>query len=258
MKKTSIWLALGKPTFGRPWLATVIPGSCIATHNIAAYWTLNSLGASMVLIATFLFSACAQLATVKNVEPLPPAEGTTSAGNVSTEGEARRDPEAALSRDLDICSKAWSDLKRNPADSGARQLYNYSVARIVSLLQATGKLERAGSVTIGTGANAYKLTFASDIKAFADPRNCHFVPADELAISGKDYQQRVRRDGIGAPVLAELDTPLKNARERFLISDRIFYSMTAVLEFQGAQARLIMKDPLASGTVSIAGRSYPL
>src|SRR5580704_16691112 len=167
MKKTSIWLALGKPTSGRPWLATVISGSCTAAHNTAVYWMLSSLGASMVLIATFLFSACAQLATVKNVEPLPPAEGTTSAGNVSTEGEARRDPEAALSRDLDICSKAWSDLKRDPADSGARQLYNYSVARIVSLLQATGKLERAGSVTIGTGANAYKLTFTSDLKAFA-------------------------------------------------------------------------------------------
>src|SRR5580692_343333 len=83
----------------------------------------------------------------------------------------------------------------------------------------------------------------------ANATHVHFVPADELAISGKDYQQRVRRDGIGAPVLAELDTPLENARERFLISDRIFYSMTAVLEFQGAQARLIMKDPLASGTV---------
>src|SRR5271169_258291 len=149
-----------------------------------------------------LISACAQLATVKNVEPLPPAEGTTSAGSFSTEREARRDPEASLSQDLDICSKAWSDLKRDPANSGARQLYNYSVARIVSLLQATGKLERAGSVTIGTGANAYKLTFASELKAFADPRKCHFVPADELAISGKDFQQRVRRDGIGAPVLA--------------------------------------------------------
>ena len=119
-------------------------------------------------------------------------------------------------------------------------------------------MERAGSVTIGTGANPYEVTFASDLKAFADPRNCHFVPADELAISGKDYQQRVRRNGIGAPVLAELDAPLKNARERFLISNRIFYSMTAVLEFQGAKAQLIMKDPLASGTVSIAGRSYPL
>ena len=85
MKKTSIWLTLGKPTFGRPWLATVISGSCIPAHNTAAYWTLNSLGASMVLIATFLFSACAQLATVKNVEPLPPAEGTISAGGVQTQ-----------------------------------------------------------------------------------------------------------------------------------------------------------------------------
>jgi pimeloyl-ACP methyl ester carboxylesterase len=51
---------------------------------------------------------------------------------------------------------------------------------------------------------------------------------------------------------------LENARERFLISDRIYYSMTAVLEFQGAQAQLIMKDPLASDAVSIAGRNYPL
>jgi len=226
-------------------------------QNCPASQSLNGRLISLAFTAV-LISACAQLATVKNVEPLPPAEGTTSAGNFSTEREARRDPEAALSRDLDIGSKAWSDLKRDPADSGARQLYNYSVARIVSLLQATGKLERAGSVTIGTGANPYEVTFASDLKAFADPRNCHFVPADELAISGKDYQQRVRRDGIGAPVLAELDTPLENARERFLISDRIYYSMTAVLEFQGAQAQLIMKDPLASGTVSIAGRSYPL
>ena len=50
--------------------------------------------------AAVLISACAQLATVKNVEPLPPAAGTTSAGSFSTEREARRDPEAAVSQDL--------------------------------------------------------------------------------------------------------------------------------------------------------------
>ena len=50
-------------------------------------------------------------------------------------------------------------------------------------------------------AEAYKLTFASDFRSFADPRNWHFVPADELAISGKDYQQRVHRHRIGAPSL---------------------------------------------------------
>jgi pimeloyl-ACP methyl ester carboxylesterase len=209
-------------------------------------------------LAAVLFSACTQLATVKNTQPVPPTGETMPSGGFPSEGESRRDPETALYRDLVLASGAWSDLQRDPSNSRAQMQYNYSVARIVSLLQATGKLERAGSVTIGTGANAYRLSFTSDLKAFADPGRSHFVPADELAISGKDFQQRVRRDGIGAPVLAELNTPLENARAQFLIGEKIYYSMTALLEFQGAQARLIMKDPLASATVPVAGRSYPL
>jgi hypothetical protein len=51
-------------------------------------------------------------------------------------------------------------------------------------------------VTLGTGASAYKLTFTSDVKDFADPQTSHFIPADELAISGKYYTRRIRREGI--------------------------------------------------------------
>jgi len=50
-EKTSTWLALRNPIFRRLWLAMVISGSCIAAHNTAIYWTLNSLGASTVLIS---------------------------------------------------------------------------------------------------------------------------------------------------------------------------------------------------------------
>jgi hypothetical protein len=113
-------------------------------------------------------------------------------------------------------------------------------------------------VTVGTGAGAYKLTFTSDVKDFADPKTSHFIPADELAVSGKYYTQRIRREGIGAPVLAERDRPLENARNQFLIPEKIFYSLTAVLEFRGSEARLAMKDPLTSDRISIAGRNYPL
>jgi hypothetical protein len=105
---------------------------------------------------------------------------------------------------------------------------------------------------------AYKLTFTSDVEAFADPEACHFIPADELAFSGKDYTQRIRREGIGAPVLAELDSPLENARKQFLISEKIFYSLTSVVEYKGSEARLAMKDPLISDRISIAGSNYPL
>jgi len=54
---------------------------------------------------------------------------------------------------------------------------------------------------------AYKLAFTSEEKNFADPRICHFIPADEIALSGKDYTRRIRRQGIGVAVLAERESP---------------------------------------------------
>ena len=206
------------------------------------------------VVTLFVFlSACSQLATIKNVTPMPPA-----GSNLANESEADRNPESALSRDLDVAARVWAELKRDPANLQARQLYNYSVSRIVSLIQTTGKLPRAGSARIGTGPKAYLLTYGSDIKYVADPRNCHFVPADELAISGKNYSSRVRRDGIGAPVLVRSETRIEKARQLFLTSDQLYYGMTAVLEFTGANVRLVIKDPLAFDHIVIAGRNYPL
>src|SRR5271167_413486 len=98
-------------------------------------------------LAAVLFSACAQIATLKNAKPVPPVGETTPAGGFPTESESRRDPQAAIYRNLEIASRAWSDLSRDPNDSSARLQYNYAVARLVSLLQATGKMQ-AGAVTI--------------------------------------------------------------------------------------------------------------
>jgi pimeloyl-ACP methyl ester carboxylesterase len=212
----------------------------------------------ILFVLLVFLSACSQLATVRNVTPTPPSVPTRSGISLADKREADRNPGSALSRDLDVASRAWTQMKGDPANLQARQLYNYSVGRIVSLLQATGDLPRADAVTIGTGSNVYRLTYGSDIQYVADPRNCHFVPADELAISGKNYSRRVRRDGVGAPVLVRSEAPIGNARARFLTSDKLYYGMTAVLEFKKGQVKLIMKDPLASDQVVIDGRSYSL
>jgi MFS family permease len=50
-EKTSTWLALRNPVFRKLWLAMIVSGSCIGAQNTAVYWTLNSLGASAVLIS---------------------------------------------------------------------------------------------------------------------------------------------------------------------------------------------------------------
>ena len=219
----------------------------------STHWRVVSVG-----LAAVLLTSCAQLATIRNVEPPAPSVASVSALSFPTERASRQDPEAALSHDLETAATTWAALGRDPSNGGAVQVYNYSVARIVSLLQSTGKLSQAGSVTISTGARGYKLVFTSDVKDFADTQSCDFIPADELAISGKDYAQRIRRNGIGAPALAEREIPLENARKQFLIPEKIFYSVTAVVEFKGSEARLAMKDPLISDRVTIAGRNYPL
>jgi triacylglycerol esterase/lipase EstA (alpha/beta hydrolase family) len=211
-----------------------------------------------VTLAGILLTSCAQLATIRNVEPPAPSVASVSGRNFPTERASSQDPEAALAHDLGTAATAWADLGRDPSDGGAVHEYNYSVGRIVSLLQSTGKLSDAGSVTISTGARGYKLAFRSDVKDFAGTQSCHFIPADELAISGKDYPQRIRREGIGAPVLAERNRPLENARKQFLIPERIFYSLTALVEFKDSDARLVLRDPLNSNRVSIAGHNYPL
>src|SRR5262245_28798483 len=135
-----------------------------------------------VALTGILFTSCAQLATIRNIEPSAPGTANVSARSFPTEGEARRRPEAALSENLEIAARAWADLERRPSNERAVQAYNYATGRVVSLLQSTGKLTRTGAVTIGSGASAYRLSFTCEVKDFADPKTCHFIPADELAI----------------------------------------------------------------------------
>jgi hypothetical protein len=59
-------------------------------------------------------------------------------------------------------------------------------------------------------------------------------------------------------VLVQTKVPVQNARALFLPPGRIYYGLTAILEFQEGTARLIVKDPLASDHVITAGHGFPL
>src|SRR5258708_18859035 len=54
-QNTSVWLALRNPAFVGLWLPSVVSGVCVAAHETAATWLMNTLGASPLqlwLIAT--------------------------------------------------------------------------------------------------------------------------------------------------------------------------------------------------------------
>jgi hypothetical protein len=91
---------------------------------------MNIKGVFSVIIAVFLLTSCAQLATVRNVKPLAPSTASVSARSFPTEQEAQHDSEVALSRNLEIAATAFADLARDPSNVSAIQIYNYSVGRI--------------------------------------------------------------------------------------------------------------------------------
>jgi MFS family permease len=51
MTRTSIWTALQNPVFRKLWIASLISGTCVAAHDTAATWMMNTLTRSPFLIS---------------------------------------------------------------------------------------------------------------------------------------------------------------------------------------------------------------
>jgi len=45
------WAALGNPVYRKLWIATVISGTCVAAHDTAATWMMNTLTPSAFFIS---------------------------------------------------------------------------------------------------------------------------------------------------------------------------------------------------------------
>src|ERR1700675_2919573 len=51
MTNTSLWISLRNPVFRRLWIASLISGVCVAAHDTAATWVMNTLTPSKFLIS---------------------------------------------------------------------------------------------------------------------------------------------------------------------------------------------------------------
>src|ERR1700721_767914 len=51
MPRTSSWIALRNPTFGKLWVATVVSGICVSAHETAGIWVMNSLSQSTMFLS---------------------------------------------------------------------------------------------------------------------------------------------------------------------------------------------------------------
>jgi pimeloyl-ACP methyl ester carboxylesterase len=83
------------------------------------------------------------------------------------------------------------------------------------------------------------------------------IPTDGLNFHGAYVKDDVKKDGIGAPLVAVRHLTAEQAAALFM-PPAIYYSVTGVAEFEGSRCVLSIKDPLAAETARVEGHTYPL
>jgi len=225
------------------------PKTSVLIRHIAAVTSLAFL------------AGCAQIAVVseKRPAPLPPSSG---ADQVATQTintaltEEKKEPTVALGAFIAAARDALRQLDRNPADTEPRRAYNFAVARIFTVVR-DAKLD-PWTHPMRVGANGeFTLTWKPDPRPEWNLAFYDMIPADELNFKGTYVKDHVKKDGIGAPLVAKRDLTAQQASALFC-APHIYYGVTATAQFEGSRCVISINDPLAAESVRVDGHTYPL
>ena len=204
----------------------------------------------------------ARVASVTQLKPrFRPSSRT--AGAVAAAGgliesarrEEKTDPLSALGDLLEATRAASEVLIQNPSDADALETYNFALARTFGILQNSDLCPWRAPVSIPKGG--FVLTFKADPRPNWNPDLYRFVPCDQFGTRGSFVSERSIKEGIGAPLVAIGKDRNENFREEFT-SPHAYYGVTGLLKFQGRNAELSIEDPLATETVELHEKKWPL
>jgi pimeloyl-ACP methyl ester carboxylesterase/predicted GNAT family acetyltransferase len=223
--------------------------------------TSGRLQFTAVVSCFAFFAGCAQIATVseKRPAPLPPS---SSADQIATQtidsalAEEKQQPVVALGAFVAAARDALQQLDGNPANAEARRNYNFAVARIFTVVR-DAKLD-PWTHPMQVGANGeYTLTWKRDPRPEWNLALYDLIPADELNFKGTYVKDHVKKDGIGAPLVAKRTLTAQQASALFC-APHIYYSVTATAQFESSRCIISINDPLATETVRVDGHTYQL
>lgn len=218
----------------------------------------------ILLVSTLLFAGCAQYATIAErkpqFRPVKAAIGTLGSveqGIVKAMQQEKREPLVALGELLTAAQLAAQQLARNPADTSARDAYNFAVARVLGTIKQAKLDPWTQPLRVPAEGGEFLLTHKRDPRPGWNPTLYDFTPADQFDIGGTYVQERSRKEGVGAPIVAIGRGTNENAARDFTIP-KIFYGVTAFIQFEGRRAVIAFEDPMATERVTLAGRSFPM
>ncbi|MFZ4484628.1 MAG: esterase/lipase family protein [Chthoniobacterales bacterium] len=173
---------------------------------------------------------------------------------------AKDQPVVQLGGYLDAANAARLKLVADPRDTKARADYNFAVARVIDVT-SPGKLVRsdravgAPSATRGT----WSVELSPPLGHWSlRAANLTFTPADRYRFHGVAVKRDTVTKGLGAPVIVTA-TDIDHLQVDGLPQGKpIYYSLTAVVRFDGKRAVITFLDPFAKETVQLDRTTYRL
>src|SRR6266478_4188130 len=215
-----------------------------------------------VLLLAAIVAGCSQIAVVS--EKSPARFQATSGTNQAiaqridrAQALERSQPQAALEAYVDAARDSLHELERNPANPEARRCYNFAVAGIFSVIREAKLDPWTQALRFGASSGLTLIGRNDPSKPEQNPALYDLIPTDQLRYHGTYVKEDVRQEGIGAPLVVVRHVTAEKAAE-FFMPPAIYYGVTGVAEFEGSRCVLSIKDPLASETVAVEGRTYPM
>jgi pimeloyl-ACP methyl ester carboxylesterase len=170
---------------------------------------------------------------------------------------SKREPMMALANYLAAMQAASQQLQLNPQDQTARNNYNFALSRVFTTIQDAKLDPWTQPLTVPAKSGDYVLTRRPDARKAWNPALYDFTPADQFDVGGSYVNERTTKDGIGAPLVAVGRSANTDMVKDFGLP-RTYYGVTAVARFSGRTCEIAFEDPLATETVTVNGRTYPL
>ena len=171
--------------------------------------------------------------------------------------QENREPLVAMGEYLAAAEAAMQQLARDPADINARNDYNFAVARVFGTIKQAKLDPWTHPLRVPAQGGDYVLTRKPDPRKLWNPALYDFTPADQFDIHGTYVREHTRKEGLGAPLVAIGREMNPDAKTNFSLP-RIYYGVTAIIRFDGRHAIFDFEDPLATETVHLDGRTFPL
>ncbi|MBU3665313.1 MAG: alpha/beta hydrolase [Chthoniobacterales bacterium] len=161
---------------------------------------------------------------------------------------------------LDAADEARRKLSKDPHNTLWQSDYNFAVARIMEIIAAQryAPWDRALEAPSADGT-PWRLRLIPPFKqARYHPSRFEFAPADRYELHGELVGERVRKSGLGAPIVVIGDDLDYRKLDPFAQGKNVYYGLTAVIRFRGRDCEIVLIDPLDKETVELDRASYPL